>query len=205
MASGTDLLILAQSPPEQPTSSGAPLSYYVITSTVAALALIVSLFNLWWTQRKNDERELTKWRRDTFTRALTPVLEEIERIRQNIGKPTVSNDEMVNDLLKLRYVETTFLMLKYPDFAKEYGMAVSTMVGEMHFRLWEPKLHFWLSSTLIPTMTYKIVDAAYHELYCKKPGRIRIMYDKFKTKLSNLKFRRPRNNPTEGETGAEQS
>lgn len=64
---------------DQP-STGAPLAYYVITAAVAGLALIVSLFNLWWTQHKTDEREMTKWRRDTLTKAVLEYIETVEEI-----------------------------------------------------------------------------------------------------------------------------
>lgn len=82
----TVLAILSQPPPTETTPSGAPVAYYVVTSTVAALALILSLFNLIYTQRKSDERERHKWRQDTLTKVAVKFSKDIFSLNKTMSK-----------------------------------------------------------------------------------------------------------------------
>lgn len=57
-------------------SSGAPWWAFIVTAGVAFISICVSIFGLWYTIKKTDERELNKWKRDTITAAVSGMLAE---------------------------------------------------------------------------------------------------------------------------------
>ena len=51
-------------------SSGAPWWAFLVTATIAGLALLVSIFSVW----RSDRRETEKWKRETLTKAISALV-----------------------------------------------------------------------------------------------------------------------------------
>ncbi|MBY4013883.1 hypothetical protein HQP04_21080 [Rhodococcus fascians] len=86
MPIATDLLFFAQTVPAPTTSSGPPSTYYNVVSVAALLALGLSIWTLFYTQKRMDRRERENWQRDKIIEIVHEILRQSQKLKRRFDR-----------------------------------------------------------------------------------------------------------------------
>lgn len=147
---------------------------------LSGLALLVSLGTVIYVQQRLDKRELIKWQRDTLTKALTPVIEELENIRVGSIDSSVTNDDLYTKIMAMRHHSNMFFLLGFDKFSYDYIKILNGIDGQIRLYRMAPNIGIHLSAYAIPELTSRLLNLARDEIEPKKNIKFRVALSKLK-------------------------
>ncbi|OZF02135.1 hypothetical protein CH302_07415 [Rhodococcus sp. 15-2388-1-1a] len=162
---------------------------------LSGLALCVSLGTVIYVQMRTDRRELIRWQRDTLTKALTPVIEELENIRVGSIDPNQTNEQLHEKIMAMRHHSNIFFLLGFDNFSNDYIKILNSLDGQIRMYRMAPNVGIHLSAFAIPELTARMLNLARDEIELKRFTRLR----RAKAKLDSLRSFSIRKNKTDNQ------